>query len=104
MATPKVDVPILKDLTIDNITENVNLINSQTPDARLKYILERLVSHMHDFARETRLSTNEWLAGIDFLTAVGKKCTDVRQVAPALPFPPFNLPLQLKQIEMKWAS
>ncbi|KAF2660496.1 aromatic compound dioxygenase [Lophiostoma macrostomum CBS 122681] len=76
---PKVDVPILKDLTIDNITENVHRINSQSEDARLKYVLERLVSHMHDFARETRLSTNEWLAGIQFLTDVGKKCTDVRQ-------------------------
>lgn len=77
---PKVDVPILKDLTIDNITENVHRINSQADDARLKYVLERLVSHMHDFARETRLSTKEWMAGIEFLTAVGKKCTDVRQV------------------------
>ncbi|KAF2712273.1 catechol 1,2-dioxygenase-like protein [Pleomassaria siparia CBS 279.74] len=76
---PKVDVPTLKDLTIDNITENVNLINAQGSDVRLKYILERLVSHMHDFARETRLSTDEWMAGIEFLTAVGKKCTDVRQ-------------------------
>ncbi|KAF1974805.1 aromatic compound dioxygenase [Bimuria novae-zelandiae CBS 107.79] len=75
----KVDVPILKDLTIDNITDNVHLINSQTSDARLKYVLERLVSHLHDFARETRLSTPEWMAGIEFLTAVGKKCTDVRQ-------------------------
>ncbi|PVI06193.1 catechol 1,2-dioxygenase-like protein [Periconia macrospinosa] len=77
--TPKVDVPILKDLTIDNITENVHRINSQTEDARLKYIMERLVTHLHDFARETRLSTSEWMAGIEFLTAVGKKCTDVRQ-------------------------
>ncbi|KAF2644884.1 aromatic compound dioxygenase [Massarina eburnea CBS 473.64] len=76
---PKVDVPILKDLTIDNITENVHRINSQGSDPRLKYILERLVTHLHDFARETRLSTDEWMAGIEFLTAVGKKCTDVRQ-------------------------
>lgn len=75
----KIEVPILKDLTIDNITENVNLINSQASDARLKYVLERLVSHMHDFARETRLSTDEWMTGIQFLTEVGKKCTDVRQ-------------------------
>ena len=81
----KVDIPILKDLTIDNITENVHRINSQTEDARLRYVLERLVSHMHDFARETRLSTKEWMAGIEFLTAVGKKCTDVRQVSS--PFP-----------------
>ena len=78
---PNVEVPILKDLTIDNITENVHRINSQGSDPRTKYILERLVSHMHDFARETRLSTQEWMAGIEFLTAVGKKCTDVRQVS-----------------------
>lgn len=82
MAGDKVDIPNLKDLTIDNITENVHLINAQAPDARLKYVLERLVSHLHDFARETRLNTQEWHAGIEFLTAVGKKCTDVRQVCP----------------------
>lgn len=74
------EIPILKDLTIDNITENVIRINSQTSDARLRYIMERLVSHLHEFARETRLSTPEWMAGIEFLTAVGKKCTGVRQV------------------------
>jgi hypothetical protein len=67
---PKVEVPVLKDLTIDNITENVHRINSQASDKRLKYILERLVTHMHDFARETRLSTQEWMAGIQFLTEV----------------------------------
>ncbi|KAF2748076.1 catechol 1,2-dioxygenase-like protein [Sporormia fimetaria CBS 119925] len=70
---------VLKDLTIDNITENVHRINSQTPDPRLRYVMERLVAHLHDFARETRLSTDEWMKGIEFLTEVGKKCTDVRQ-------------------------
>ncbi|KNG49485.1 cathecol 1,2-dioxygenase [Stemphylium lycopersici] len=72
-------VPVLKDLTIENITENVHRINSQCSDARLKYVMERLVSHLHDFARETRLSFDEWMAGIQFLTQVGKICTDVRQ-------------------------
>ncbi|KAF2205017.1 aromatic compound dioxygenase [Delitschia confertaspora ATCC 74209] len=79
MDPSKVDLPPMKDLTIENITENVHAINSRTPDPRLRYLLERLVQHMHDFARETRLSTQEWMAGIEFLTAVGKKCTDVRQ-------------------------
>jgi protocatechuate 3,4-dioxygenase beta subunit len=41
--------------------------------------MERLVQHLHDFARETRLSTEEWMAGIEFLTAVGKISSDVRQ-------------------------
>ncbi len=77
-------LPPLMNLTIDNITENVNLINSANPDARFKYILERLVVHLHDFARETRLSTKEWMAGIMFLTATGQICTDVRQVRDSL--------------------
>ncbi|KAH6616507.1 Intradiol ring-cleavage dioxygenase [Boeremia exigua] len=72
-------VPVLKDLTIDNITENVVRINSQCADPRLKYIMERLVSHLHDFARETRLSFDEWMAGITFLTQVGQTCTPARQ-------------------------
>ncbi|KAG8528812.1 uncharacterized protein KY384_006501 [Bacidia gigantensis] len=75
------DIKVLpmKDLTVDNITENVIRINSQNDDPRLTYVLERLVSHLHDFARETRLSTKEWKAAIDFLTAVGQICSDVRQ-------------------------
>ena len=81
MDPSEVKVPQLKDLTIDNITDNVKTINSQCPDPRLKYILERLVQHVHDFARETRLSHEEWMTGINFLTAVGQKCTDVRQVS-----------------------
>ena len=70
----------MKDLTIDNITENVHAINSQCGDVRLKYLLERVVTHIHDFARETRLSTNEWMTALLFLTKVGQMCTDERQV------------------------
>lgn len=69
----------LLDLTIDNITENVNAVNSTCNDARFRFLMERLVTHLHDFARETRLSTNEWQAAIRFLTQVGQICTDVRQ-------------------------
>ncbi|KAI3572750.1 Intradiol ring-cleavage dioxygenase [Fusarium oxysporum f. sp. albedinis] len=58
----------LKDLTIDNITENVHAINSQCSNLRLKYILERVVTHLHDLARETRLTTDEWMTAIQFLT------------------------------------
>ncbi|KAK4189183.1 dioxygenase-like protein [Podospora australis] len=70
--------PPLLDLTIDNITPNTIRINSQSPDARLTYLLARLVTHLHDFARETRLSTDEWMAAIEFLIGCGKICTDVR--------------------------
>ena len=79
MDPSKAEIPPTKDLTIENITENTIRINSQASDPRLTYVLERLVSHLHDFARETRLSTKEWMAAIDFLTQVGKICSDVRQ-------------------------
>ncbi|KAG8668153.1 hypothetical protein FPOAC2_10081 [Fusarium poae] len=69
----------LKDLTIDNITENVHAINSQCSSLRLKYILERVVNHLHDLARETRLTTDEWMTAIQFLTQVGQISSDVRQ-------------------------
>lgn len=80
MASTTNHTPPLLDLTIDNITENVVRINSQSSNARLNYLMERLVTHVHDFARETRLSTHEWMATIEFLTKTGQMCTDVRQV------------------------
>ena len=81
MDPKEVKIPPMKDLTIHNITDNTIAINSQNPDVRMRFVLERLVSHLHDFARETRLSTKEWMAGINFLTATGQICSDVRQVS-----------------------
>ncbi|KAH6988659.1 Intradiol ring-cleavage dioxygenase [Ilyonectria destructans] len=69
----------MMDLTIENITENVQIINSKCPDRRLKFLLERLVVHLHDMVRETRLSTEEWMATLQFLTKVGQTCTSTRQ-------------------------
>jgi Catechol dioxygenase N terminus len=80
MDPSRVIFPPLKDLNIENITKNTILINSLCEDERMKYLTERLVSHLHNFARETRLSTKEWMAGIHFLTAVGQICSDVHQV------------------------
>lgn len=81
MASEDVQTPELLDLTIDNITPNTIKINNQTKDARLKYLMERLVTHLHDFARETRLSTEEWMTALMFLISCGKICSDVRNVS-----------------------
>lgn len=75
---PSAVAPKGTDLTADNITENVLLINSKNPNARFKYVLETLVLYLHKFARDVRLSTNEWRAGLAFLVATGQKCTDLR--------------------------
>ncbi|VUC37336.1 unnamed protein product [Clonostachys rosea] len=68
----------IKDLTTDNITRNVIAINSQCPEPRFRLLLERLVTYLHDFARETQLTTSEWEATIKFLTEVGDACTEFR--------------------------
>lgn len=81
MAAQDVSTPELLDLTIDNITPNTIKINNQTKDARVKYVMERLVTHLHDFARETRLSTEEWMTALTFLIQCGQICSDVRNVS-----------------------
>ncbi len=52
---------------------------SNTDDPRLKEILGSLVKHLHAFAMDVKLTEPEWFRGIEFLTAVGQKCTDKRQ-------------------------
>jgi hypothetical protein len=81
MDPASINVPPMKDLTIENITENTILINSQSSDQRVTYVMERLVTHLHDFARETRLSTTEWMAALNFLVRVGQISSDVRHVS-----------------------
>ncbi|HEY9525274.1 MAG TPA: dioxygenase [Thermopolyspora sp.] len=50
-----------------------------TPDPRLRELMGALVTHLHAFARETRLTQDEWLAAIEFLTATGHMCDGERQ-------------------------
>ncbi|MER5942678.1 intradiol ring-cleavage dioxygenase [Streptomyces sp. NPDC001928] len=50
-----------------------------TDDPRLRELLTGLVRHLHDFARETRLTQEEWERAIGFLTVTGQTCTDTRQ-------------------------
>jgi hydroxyquinol 1,2-dioxygenase len=50
-----------------------------TPDERLRTILNSLVRHLHAAVREVEPSLAEWERAIEFLTATGQKCTDVRQ-------------------------
>jgi hydroxyquinol 1,2-dioxygenase len=51
----------------------------ETPDDRLKTIMQALVRHAHEFLREVRPTEAEWLAGIEFLTEVGHITDDQRQ-------------------------
>ncbi|GHA46049.1 hydroxyquinol 1,2-dioxygenase [Streptomyces tauricus] len=63
----------------DTVTdEAVGSLGADT-DPRLRELLSALIRHVHDFARETRLTQAEWERAIGFLTATGQTCTDTRQ-------------------------
>ena len=65
-------------MTTDVTDEAIHSLRD-TADPRLRELLTALVRHLHDFARETRLTQGEWEAAIRFLTATGQTCTDTRQ-------------------------
>ena len=69
----------MRNLNQDTITQVVIERFSNTPDPRLKEIMTSLVQHLHAFAREVRLTEEEWFKGIQFLTDTGKMCSDTRQ-------------------------
>jgi hydroxyquinol 1,2-dioxygenase len=62
-----------------NITDEVIRRWDGCTDPRFKQIMASLIRHLHEFAREVRLTEAEWMEGIKFLTAVGHKCDHIRQ-------------------------
>ena len=52
---------------------------AECQDARFKEVMTALVKHAHAFAREVDLTPQEWMTGIQFLTATGQKCDAKRQ-------------------------
>ncbi|TPG45739.1 hydroxyquinol 1,2-dioxygenase [Roseomonas nepalensis] len=69
----------MADLDENSITEAVIAQMSTTADPRMKTVMESLVRHLHGFAREVRLTPDEWLQAIGFLTRTGQTCTPARQ-------------------------
>jgi hydroxyquinol 1,2-dioxygenase len=67
------------DFSVESATAAVVESFADTPDPRLRELLQKLVPHLHDFVRETNLTLPEWEAAIGFLTAVGQRCDDTRQ-------------------------
>lgn len=56
----------------DNITAAVQRSFAGSADPRLRHVIERLVAHLHAFAREVDLTHDEWRAGIEFLYRAGR--------------------------------
>jgi hydroxyquinol 1,2-dioxygenase len=66
------ELPAPRHITLENITEVVLRAFSEPDSARLGTILRSLVRHIHAFARETRITHEEWRAGLDLLRHAGE--------------------------------
>jgi hydroxyquinol 1,2-dioxygenase len=62
-----------------NITAAVIARLADCKDARFKQVMTSLITHLHDFVRDVKLTEEEWINAIMFLTATGKTCTEKRQ-------------------------
>jgi hydroxyquinol 1,2-dioxygenase len=68
-------------IDIDELTITQAVVEAQAKcgNPRLKQVMESLVRHLHDFAREVELTEKEWLLAIEFLTQTGHITDDKRQ-------------------------
>ena len=71
----------MAELSIDKFTDSV--INAMGPKTspRVREVMTALIRHMHDFAREVKLTTPEYLAACDFVVRIGKISNDKRNEA-----------------------
>lgn len=63
----------------ETLTANVQASFAECGDPRLKQLMQSLVTHLHAFVRDVRLTEDEWNKAIEFLTAVGHLTDDRRQ-------------------------
>lgn len=61
-----------------DFTNNVIAATGPNALARLKDIMPALIRHVHDFAREVNLTTEEYLAGVAMINWAGQMSTDRR--------------------------
>src|ERR1700759_1643320 len=69
----------MQDLDEFSVTDEALRQMAGIDNPRLKQIGDAAVRHMHAFAREVNLTPEEWLTGIQFMTAIGQACTPLRQ-------------------------
>ena len=62
----------MKDVSIETITKAFLGYCSDETDERTMFVLKSMVENLHAFAKETELTHEEWLMGINFLTKAGE--------------------------------
>ncbi|EPE02622.1 catechol dioxygenase [Ophiostoma piceae UAMH 11346] len=56
------------------------VIQSMGPntDPRLRHVISSFIQHIHDFARDVRLTTDEWMLGVQMINRAGQMSSDKR--------------------------
>ena len=68
----------MRSVTSDNITETFLGYFGEDTDPRLKEVMASLCKHLHAFAKETKLTHQEWEKGLDILRQAGNISTPER--------------------------
>lgn len=68
----------MRNVTSENITQVFTEYFGEDTNPRTKEVLSALARHLHDFAREVKLTHDEWRMGIDFIERTGKITTPER--------------------------
>lgn len=66
----------MKIKTEKDVTDAVLKVMAQTPDPRLREVMTSLVTHLHAFVREVRLSEEEFRDATAILNEIGQMSTD----------------------------
>jgi hydroxyquinol 1,2-dioxygenase len=69
----------MREFDDQSVTQAVIARLAECDDRRFKRVMTSLITHLHGFVREVKLTEPEWLTAIQFLTDVGKTCTEKRQ-------------------------
>ena len=68
----------MRTVSKDTITQSFLDYMAPDTDERLKFVLEKLAHHLHDFVRETNLTHDEWRKGLEILYGSGEISTPER--------------------------
>ncbi len=68
----------MKDVTIDTITQAFLNYCSEDTDPRTYTVLKSMVEHLHAFVKETELTHDEWMRGLQFMFEAGQISTQER--------------------------
>lgn len=56
----------------DEFTRDVISAMGPKTDPRLREVMSSFIKHVHDFAREVQLTTDEWMMGVQMINQAGQ--------------------------------